>query len=215
MNPNAEVAATRPAQRAAIDNAAHISAITQLVLAERECRDMGRWVRMKSCYHHDGIVRISWFQGNAHDFVDASEKMAQRQVMAKHRLDPVAVRIAESRAVATLVVTIDIPAVLKGVDVMLSSQARVFYRAEMRDEHWKLFSFEVFYMRDSLAPRLPGQVVPVTAQELSHFRASYCCLAHVLAGQGYTVSNDLAGVDRPETVETLCREVHEWAGLPP
>ena len=34
------------ASRAAINEAAHVSAITQLVLAERECRDMGRWERM-------------------------------------------------------------------------------------------------------------------------------------------------------------------------
>lgn len=204
-----------PALRGAIDEAAHVSAITQLVLAERECRDMGRWERMKSCYHADGVVRISWFQGNAHDFVDASREMARRQVLAKHRLGPVAVRIAGSRAVATMVITIDIPAVLQGVEAMLSNQARVFYRAELRDGCWKLSSFEVFYMRDELVPQVPGQTVPVTAQELAGHRRSYRCLAHVLATQGYMVRDDLAGEDRPDSVEELCREIYDWAGLRP
>jgi len=201
--------------RAQIIEASHISAITQLVLAERECRDMGRWERMKSCYHADAMVRISWFQGNAHDFVDASQEMARRQVLAKHRLGPVAVRIAGSRAVATMVITIDIPAFLKGVEVMLSNQARVFYRVELRDGSWKLSSFEVFYMRDELVPRIPGHSVPVSMEELAGYRASYRCMAHVLASQGYVVRDDLAGEDRPESVEALCRDVYAWAGLTP
>ncbi len=199
---------------ASVLEAAHVSTITQLVLAERECRDMGRWERMKACYHPDGQVRISWFQGNAHEFVDASHEMAQRGVPAKHRLGPVAVRLAGQRAVATLVAMIDIPATLKGVAVQLTSHARVFYRAEQRDGVWKLSSFEVFYMRDELHPQIPGESVPVTAAEVAGFRASYRMLSLVLASGGYTVRDDLAGEDRPESVEALCREIYGWAGLP-
>jgi SnoaL-like domain len=199
----------------AIAEAAHVSAITQLVLAERESRDLGRWERMQACFHADAFVRISWFQGNAHDFVAASRDMARRGTLAKHRLGPVSVRIAGHRAVATLACTIDIPAVLQGVAVMLSSHARVFYRAELRDGAWGLMSFEVFYMRDELAPQVPGEVVPVKAAELAGYRQSYRLLAHVLAGNGFAVRDDLAGEDRPDTVDLLCREIYGWAGLNP
>ncbi|MEO8306773.1 MAG: nuclear transport factor 2 family protein [Pseudomonadota bacterium] len=202
------------ASLAALNEAAHVSAITQLVLAERECRDMGRWERMKSCYHSDGFVRISWFQGNAHDFVDASQEMAVRGVPAKHRLGPVAVRVAGTRAVATMVITIDIPAVIKGVALIVSNQARVFYRAELRDDAWKLFSFEVLYMRDELSAQMPGDVLPVKASDLAGYRSSYRCLSYLLDSGGYKVRDDLAGEDRPETVEALCAEIYGWAGLP-
>lgn len=198
----------------AVIESAHISAITQLVLAERECRDMGRWERMKACYHGDAFVRISWFQGNAHDFVDASREMARRSVLAKHRLGPVSVRVSGSRAIATMAITIDIPASIRGVDVLLSSHARVFYRAEQRGE-WKLSSFEVFYIRDELAAQVPGQTIPVTAGDLAPYRRSYRNMAVVLALGGFAVRDDLAGEDRPETVEALCREIYDWAGLPP
>jgi SnoaL-like domain len=191
----------------------HISVITQLVLAERECRDLGRWERMKSCFHADGQVRISWFQGNAHDFVDASREMARRGVLAKHRLGPVAVRVNALRAVATLAAIIDIPAEVRGVAVMLSSHARLFYRAEMRDGEWRLGSFEVFYMRDELGAQIPGEVVPVSAADVAGFRKSYRFMSFVLAQGGYTVRDDLAGEDRPETVEALCRQIYYWAGL--
>jgi hypothetical protein len=205
----------QPSESLAVVEAANISAVTQLVLAERECRDMARWKRMKACYHADAFVRISWFQGNAHDFVDASQEMARRSVLAKHRLGPVAVRIAGRRAVATMAITIDIPATLRGVEVILSSHARVFYRAEHRDGIWKLSSFEVFYMRDELVAQIPGQAIPVTAQDLAPYRRSYRNLAHVLALGGFPVRDDLAGEDRPESVEELCRGIYDWAGLPP
>jgi SnoaL-like domain len=197
----------------AISEAAHVSAITQLVLIERESRDLGRWERMKACFHPDSVVRISWFSGNGHDFVDASRDMARRGTLAKHRLGPVSVRISGHRAVASLACTIDIPAMLQGVAVLLSSHARVFYRAELRNGGWGLSSFEVFYMRDELAPQVPGEVVPVKAAEIAGYRQSYRFLAHVLASNGFPVRDDLAGEDKPETVVALCRDIHDWAGL--
>jgi hypothetical protein len=198
-----------------IAEAAHVSAITQLVLTERESRDLGRWERMKACFHADSVVRISWFEGSGPDFVDASRDMARRGTLAKHRLGPVSVRISGNRAVATLACTIDIPAVLQGVSVLLSSHARVFYRAEYRKGAWGLMSFEVFYIRDELSPQVPGDVVPVKAAELAGYRQSYRLLSHVLASNGFAVRDDLAGEDKPETVEALCREIYSWAGLDP
>jgi hypothetical protein len=193
----------------------HVSAISQLVLAERDCRDLGRWERMKACFHPDAVVRISWFQGNGHDFVDASREMARRGVLAKHRLGPVAVRINGTRAVATLAVIIDIPAEVRGVALMLSSHARVFYRAELRQGEWRLSSFEVFYMRDELAAQIPGEAVPVRAAEVAGYRRSYRFLSFVLAQGGFPVRDDLAGEDRPETVDALCSAIYDWAGLDP
>ena len=60
-----------PIPRAHFD-AADTSAITQCVLTERESRDLGRWARMRECFHPDSIVRISWFQGSGPDFVERS-----------------------------------------------------------------------------------------------------------------------------------------------
>jgi hypothetical protein len=187
--------------------------VTQLVLSERECRDLGRWDRMKSCFHADAVVRISWFQGNAHEFVDASREMARRGVLAKHRLGPVSVRINGNRAVATLAAIIDIPAEVRGVGLMLSSHARVFYRAERRGGEWRLSSFEVFYMRDELTAQIPGEAVPVSAADVAAYRRSYRFMSFVLAQGGYTVRDDLAGEDRPDSVDALCREIYGWAGL--
>jgi hypothetical protein len=65
-----------------------ITFITQLVVRERESRDMGFWNRMRDCFHPDSVVNIIWFQGSGPDFVTASQGMASRGMPAKHRLGP-------------------------------------------------------------------------------------------------------------------------------
>jgi hypothetical protein len=57
--------------------------------------------------------------------------------------------------------------------------------------------------------------VPVTAADVADYRISYRFLSLVLAKGGYPVRDDLAGEDRPETVEALCTQIYGWAGLKP
>jgi hypothetical protein len=199
----------------AVLDAASVSAVTQLVLAERESRDLGRWEQMRDCFHPDSLVRLSWFTGNGYDFVKGSIDMARRKVLARHRLGPVRVRLAGDRAVASLTAIIDIPATLAGVDVQLSSHARFLYRTERRAEHWRICGFDAIYRRDELHAAIPGQSIPVTAAQLAGFRPSYRMLTFLLTSQGYAVNHDLPGEDRPETAEAIEREIYEWAGLEP
>jgi hypothetical protein len=39
------------------------------------------------------------------------------------------------------------------------------------------------------------------------------CLSHYLASRGFPVPDDLPGIDRPDLVDALVREVYGWAGL--
>jgi hypothetical protein len=192
-----------------------IVAITQLVLLERESRDLGRWARMRRLFHPDSLIRVSWFTGNGSDFVDGSIDMARRGVLAKHRLGPILVRLNEDRAVATLGAAIDIPAEVNGVQAQLSSHARFLYRVERREGTWRISGFDAVYVRDELAPSAPGDSLPVKAADVAHFRTSYRMLSFVLSSQGYTVNPNLPGDDRPDLVEKLERELFGWAGLDP
>jgi hypothetical protein len=195
-------------------DAADVSAVTQLVLTERECRDLGRWDEMRDCFHPDSIVRLSWFTGSGPDFVAGSIDMARRGVLAKHRLGPVRVQLRGDRALATFVGAIDIPATVAGVDLMLTSLARFLYRAERRDGRWRLSGFDAIYLRDELHAVVPGQAVPVTPVQVAGYRSAYRMLSFVLASQGYAVNAELPGEDRPEKAAALYCELHGWAGLP-
>ena len=191
-----------------------IVAITQLVVRERESRDCGFWNRMRDCFHADAQINISWFRGNGHAFVAASQDMAARGMLAKHRLGPVLVTLNGSRALATLAAIIDIPVSINGKDFTLSAHCMMYYRVEKRSGTWRLASFEVVYRRDEFVPCILGQTAVVPAEQLAGYRASYRNLCYSLQLKGYAPNNELAGDDRPETVQTLLQALYGWLGLP-
>jgi hypothetical protein len=197
----------------AVRDAGDVSAITQLVLKERESRDLGRWDDMRACFHPDSQIRVSWFRGNGADFVNGSIDMARRNVLAKHRLSPIRVVLSGNRAVATMSAIIEIPSQLQGIEMNLLSYTRFIYRAERREDQWRIFSFDAIYMRDELTPAIPGQSISIDPRELQSFRPTYRLLSYVLSKQGYTIDSDLAGEDRPESARALIREVFTWARM--
>jgi hypothetical protein len=197
-----------------LEEAVDITAITQLVLRERESRDLCFWNRMADCFHEDAWVDISWFQGNGKDFVIASRGMYERGMKAKHRLGPVLVSLNGDRAVATLSGIIDIPENIKGVDMTLSAHCLMLYKVEKRNGAWGLMSFGAIYRRDEFIPATPGQHVEIPAQELAGYRQSYRNLSYSLAQAGYEVNNNLPGEDKPETAAAIMEDAFSWAGLP-
>ena len=191
-----------------------ITAITQLVVRERESRDLGFWNRMRECFHPDSKVNISWFQGNGHDFVTASKDMAARGMNAKHRLGPVLVSLNNNRAIASVSAIIDIPTIIDEKEFTLSAHCLMLYRTEKRLGAWRLCSFECIYRRDEFVPCIMGQTTDLPMPVLAQFRPSYRNLSYSLQLKGYTVNNELPGEDRPETVRGILQEHFNWAGLP-
>jgi hypothetical protein len=201
-------------QSQAVLAAADVSAITQLVLTERESRDLGRWDQLAACYLPDSRVEISWISGTGAQFVAGSVEMARRGVKARHRLGPVLVRLNAARALATLSCVIDIPGEIEGVEFCLSSHARLLYPVERRDGRWGLMGFYGIYVRDEITTRIPGDRLPISAQELARFRPSYRMLSWLLTRQGgYVVNDALPGIDRPEAAEALEQKLLAWAGV--
>lgn len=197
----------------AILDAADVSAVTQLILRERESRDLGRWERMRGCFWPESQVRVSWYHGDGAGFVEGSIDMAKRGVLAKHRVTPILVNLNGNRAVAAMPSIIDLPVKLHGVDLILSAHARFLYRAEKRADVWRLMGFDAIYMRDELTPTIPGRSITIDPEAVKGFRPTYRLLAYYMTSQGYGVDPDLAGEDRPELVEAMNNEVYGWAGI--
>jgi hypothetical protein len=194
--------------------AADITAITQLVVRERESRDLCLWNRMAGCFHEESYVDISWFQGSGKEFVQASKGMYERGMRAKHRLGPILVTQNGDKAVATLSGIIDVPEVIDGVEMTLSAHCLMIYSAEKREGVWGLMSFGAIYRRDEFIPANPGVVADIPAEKLENFRPSYRHLSYCLELAGFEVNNDLPGEDRPETVAAIMEKLFGWAGLP-
>src|SRR5262249_53089267 len=151
--------------------------------------DFGLWEQMRDCFHDDSVVRISWITASGPEFVRRSKKMAERNVKAS------------------------IPFTLKATEVMMSSHAHLLFRAERREGVWRLSGLDAVYLRDEIAPVMPGQTIVVDPEEVKAFRPTYRLLSYCLASGGFPVRNDLAGVDRPDLVDALAREIYGWAGL--
>ena len=194
-------------------DAVDVTEITQLIVTERESRDLGEWVRMRDCFHADALIRISWITGDADAFVAGSIDMARRGVCAKHRLGPIRVHLGGDRAVASLTGIIDIPSQVDGIDAQLSSHARFLYRAERRDDRWRLSGFDGVYRRDELVATVPGQTLRIDPAALAGFRPSYPLLSYVLSRNGYAVNGELPGEDEPARVAALEDELFGWAGI--
>jgi hypothetical protein len=209
------IAFARSADDKAVGEAVDISAIEQLILRERLSRDLGLWEQMRDCFHDDSVVRLSWIDASGPEFVRRSKEMAERNVKATHRLGPILVTLSNDRAIAQLGAIIDVPSKVRGVAVVFSSHARFLYRAERRAGVWRISGFDVIYQRDEINPVIPGQVVTIEPNELKNFRASYPLLSFCLMSGGYKPRLDLAGVDRPDLVDALTREIYGWAGLTP
>ena len=197
----------------AVLEAADVSGVSQLILRERESRDLGRWERMRGCFWPESLVRVSWYRGNGDGFVDGSIDMARRGVLAKHRVTPILVNLNGNRAVAAMPSIIDLPVKLQGVELILSAHARFLYRAEKRDDIWKLMGFDAIYMRDELTPAVPGQSITIDPEELKRFRPTYRLLSYYMTSQGYEVDSNLAGEDRPDLVAAMNNELYGWAGI--
>lgn len=199
----------------AVLEAADVSAVSQLILRERLSRDLGLWEQMRDCFHDDSVVRISWISANGPEFVRRSKEMAERNVQASHRLGPILVTLGGDRAIAQVAGIIDIPFTLKGIEVMMSGYSRFVFRSERRERVWRLSGFDAIYQRDEITPLIPGQKVVVDPEAVKSFRPSYRLLSYCLASAGFPVRDDLAGVDRPDLVNALTREIYDWAGLRP
>ena len=96
---------------------------------------------------------------------------------------------------------------------MMSSHTRLLLRAERRESVWRLFGFDAVYLRDEITPVILGQIVTVDPEEVRAFRPSYRLLSYCLTSGGFPVPNDLPGVDRPDLVDALVREIYGWASL--
>ncbi len=169
---------------------------------------------MRDCFHADAQVNISWFQGLGHDFVTASKGMAERGMLAKHRLGPVLVTLNGERALASLSAIIDIPTEIEGKQFTLCAHSLLLYRVSKRQGVWRLSSFEVIYRRDEFIPAILGQSVQLPEQQLAAYRPSYRNLCYSLHLKGYQPSLELAGEDRPETVKAIFEKIYLWLGLP-
>jgi len=184
-------------------------AIFDLVRLERLWRDQCEWEKLDASYTDDGFVRVSWFEGSAHEFVRRSREMFNTGTLSKHLILPTLLRIEGDRALAESYGQVQIRGKLEGVEYDLVSHCRFLSRVARTRAGWRLGSFDAIYIRDNVTAVYPSERLPITADTVAKYRSSYRFISYLL-GARYPVSQELPGDDRPDLVEKLYKEGEAW-----
>src|SRR5690348_15310818 len=78
-------------------------------------RDAGDWDRLRGCWHADGTMAATMFQGSADVFIELSRGAFERGVEVGHFLGGTSIDIAADHAIAQTKMTITQRAVLHDV----------------------------------------------------------------------------------------------------
>lgn len=176
-------------------------AVGELVQRERSARDQHMWDDMAACYHPQSRIETVWFQGSGAEFVAATRRnLSSGKIVSLHQLAPSVVVVKGARALADTGCQLVAFGEVDGVAICNFSQVRLLWRAQKLRDEWLLMALNVIYIRDMLIPCNPNRVPKIDEAELAKYRPSYKYEAYYFAKLGRPTSDNLPGIDQPETV---------------
>jgi SnoaL-like domain len=184
--------------------------VADLILRERMARDTMNWEEMKSYYHPESIVNVSWFYGTGAEFVEKSKTAVRPNLINFHMMTPPVVTRHGDRAIS------DTPCVLRSFSTMDSVEAsyegfvRIFWRARRDAGRWLIAGLHCIYVVDMFHARNPSKPPHFDDVKLATYRNSYRYLMANLANHGISVRDDLVGADRPASVAAAKDAEHSW-----
>ena len=185
--------------------------IRELVEYERYCRDYEHWEQMRACYFDDAQVCTSWTTANIDDFVEGSRRRAG--IPPRHKIFNTIVWLNGNRACAECIAVIQIRCQLDGDTVDMTTHTRIHFRLEKRAGVWKICWMSGVYEKDTMHSAYANGKFTTTPELLSAYRPSYANMMYRQVRYGGHPNPDMAGEDRPETVEAMYRESSAWLGL--
>jgi hypothetical protein len=189
-------------------------AIRELVENWSVWRDAGDWERFATCWHEDGVMMATWFQGSAADFIRVSREGFERGVRILHFLGGSSVEVAGDRAIAQTKMTISQRAEVDGVVCDVVCTGRFYDFLERRAGRWGIVLRQPIYEKDRLDPVDPAAALSLDGARLAEFPEGYRHLAYLQTGIGYEVKRDMPGLTGPEVQRLYVRGAAWLAGAP-
>ena len=162
-------------------------------------RDLGEWDQLRSLFHPDATIDITWFAGRASDFVDGSMKMGVSDFKAKHVITSPVVTFNGDKAIAeTNAIVVGDNAVL---GVGCEGHARFYDRVEKRDGVWKIVDRQAIY--DTCTFTFPTGFVELDKLAVQKYPREYAPLAYLLEKSGFPVNRvyPTKGSDLEKTIK--------------
>jgi len=183
-------------------------ALFSIVRCERLARDRADWETMHACYWSDATVRVTWFTGTAEDFIDKSA--TRKADNGSHVIAPTRVQVVGDRAFVESPGQTLLRPSLDGVAVDVTAWCRFIGLLERRSGEWRLACFDSIYVKDRVDVVVPGESLHLDAEKLAQGRESYRYLTYLNRQGGFTVPDDLPGVDKPELVDAYYDSIDRW-----
>jgi hypothetical protein len=184
-------------------------AIADLVQNWAVWRDAGDWERFRTCWHDDGWMMATWFQGPAADFIRVSQEGWAKGVSILHFLGGISIDLAGRRAIAQTKMTISQRAPVHGVTCDVVCTGRFYDFIEKRDGRWGVVVRQPIYEKDRIDPVDPSAVPKLDNNKLAVLPEGYRHLAYIQEEIGYKVKRDMPGL-KGAAVEALYRRGAGW-----
>jgi SnoaL-like domain len=173
-------------------------AIRDVVETWAIARDSGDWEAFRACWHDDGYMMATWFQGPKEDFIRVSQEGA-------------------ARAIAQTRMTIMQRGEVEGVLCDVACTGRFYDFLDKRNGRWGIVLRQPIYEKDRLDPVDPAASLVLDPELLARYPEGYRYLAYLQVQAGYPVKPDMPGLRGPEAkgLERLYQRGAAWlAGEP-
>lgn len=170
-------------------------------------RDLAQWDAMRELFHADGTIEVTWFEGLASDFIDASMRMGASDLRTKHFIGAPVVKFNGDKAI------VETNAMIVGENVALgiggTSHNRFYDWVERRNGAWKIVKRQSIYDMASFA--FPKGPFDVDSETLARYPREYAVLGYVLEKSGFPVNRIFA--TKGSELETSMKATGEaWLG---
>ena len=189
-------------------------AIRDVVETWANARDSRDWEAFRACWHEDGYMMATWFQGPKEDFIRVSQEGAARGVNILHFTGGVRITLAGNPRHRPDPDD-DHAARHGGWRALRRGLHRPVLRLlRKRDGRWGIVLRQPIYEKDRLDPVDPAASLTLDPDVLARFPEGYRYLAYLQVQAGYPVKPDMPGLTGPE-VERLYERGAAWlAGQP-
>ena len=193
-------------------------AIRELIENWALWRDAGDWERFATCWHDDGVMMATWFQGPAQEFIRVTQEGWKKGVSILHFLGGMTIdlgpEIPQRRAISQTKMTISQRGDVQGVACDVVCTGRFHDFLEKRDGRWGVVLRQPIYEKDRIDPIDPAATLVLDQAKLAEFPGGYRHLAYIQTQIGYAVKRDMPQLTGPE-VEALYARGKAWlAGKP-
>lgn len=184
-------------------------AIREVIESWAIWRDSGDFERLRTCFHHDGRMNATWFQGTADEFIARARDTFSRGGLSCHALGAISIDVVGDRAVAQTRLTLTSRDTIEGVVCDITCVGRFYDLFERRAGRWAIAERRLAYEKDRADPVVPGTAVAFDQTLLEAFPLGYRHLAYAQTRRGLAVYRDLPGLRGP-AIEALYARGSAW-----